>query len=55
MTNVFISIDMEGIASIVHLQQVRRETGDFSASRELMTDEANAADGSVRVGRPSDA
>jgi D-amino peptidase len=42
MTNVFISIDMEGIAGIAHLQQVMRGTGDFPASRELMTDEANA-------------
>lgn len=43
MTNVFISIDMEGIAGIAHLQQVMRGTDDFHASRELMTDEANAA------------
>src|SRR6266508_5352150 len=43
MTNVFISIDMEGIAGIAHLQQVIRGTDDFQASRELMTDEANAA------------
>jgi D-amino peptidase len=43
MTNVFISIDMEGIAGIAHLQQVMRGTDDFPASRELMTDEANAA------------
>jgi len=43
MTNVFISIDMEGIAGIAHLQQVMRGTDDFPASRVLMTDEANAA------------
>jgi D-amino peptidase len=43
MTNVFISIDMEGIAGIAHLQQVMRGTDDFHASRELMTYEANAA------------
>jgi D-amino peptidase len=43
MTNVFISIDMEGIAGIAHLQQVIRGTDDFPTSRELMTDEANAA------------
>src|ERR687887_1587047 len=42
MANVFISIDMEGIAGIAHLQQVMRGTDDFPASRELMTDEANA-------------
>ena len=43
MTNVFISIDMEGIAGIAHLQQVMRGSDDFPASRQLMTDEANAA------------
>jgi len=43
MTNVFISIDMEGIAGIAHLQQVWRGSDDFPASRELMTGEANAA------------
>src|SRR2546427_9254703 len=43
MANVFISIDMEGIAGIAHLQQVWRGTDDFPASRELMTGEANAA------------
>jgi D-amino peptidase len=43
MTNVFISIDMEGIAGIAHLQQVIRGTDDFPTSRELMTDEASAA------------
>ena len=43
MSNVFISIDMEGIAGIAHLQQVMRGTDDFQASRELMTDEANAS------------
>jgi D-amino peptidase len=43
MTKVFVSVDMEGIAGIAHLQQVMRGSGDFPASRELMTDEANAA------------
>jgi D-amino peptidase len=43
MVNVFISIDMEGIAGIAHLQQVMRGSDDFPASRELMTEEANAA------------
>src|SRR5207245_7232451 len=43
MVNVFVSIDMEGIAGIAHLQQVWRGTDDFPASRELMTAEANAA------------
>jgi len=43
MTNVFISIDMEGIAGIAHLQQVWRGSDDFPAARELMIGEANAA------------
>jgi D-amino peptidase len=43
VANVFISIDMEGIAGIAHLRQVMRGTDDFPASRELMTEEANAA------------
>jgi D-amino peptidase len=43
MTKVFISVDMEGIAGIAHLQQVWRGSDDFPASRLLMTREANAA------------
>jgi len=43
MVNVFVSVDMEGIAGIAHLQQVWRGADDFPASRELMTAEANAA------------
>jgi D-amino peptidase len=43
VTDVFISIDMEGIAGVAHLQQVMRGTDDFAASRHLMTGEANAA------------
>ncbi|MGH2554335.1 MAG: M55 family metallopeptidase [Actinomycetota bacterium] len=43
MANVFISIDMEGVAGIAHLQQVMRGSDDFPASRELMTQEANVA------------
>ncbi len=43
MANVFVSIDMEGIAGIAHLKQVWRGSDDFPASRELMTGEANAA------------
>ncbi len=41
--NVYVSIDMEGIAGIAHLQQVMRGSGDFERSRRLMTEEANAA------------
>jgi D-amino peptidase len=40
---VFISVDMEGVAGVAHLQQVWRGSGDYPACRELMTDEANAA------------
>jgi D-amino peptidase len=43
MTKVFVSVDMEGIAGIAHLQQVMRGSGDFAASRDLMAEEANAA------------
>jgi D-amino peptidase len=42
MTNVYVSVDMEGIAGIAHLQQVWRGSDDFPASRLLMTREANA-------------
>ena len=41
--NVYVSIDMEGIAGIAHLQQVMRESDEFERSRKLMTEEANAA------------
>lgn len=40
---VFVSIDMEGIAGIAHIRQVMRGTDDYPRSRELMTEEANAA------------
>lgn len=39
---VFVSIDMEGIAGIASLRQVIRGTDDYPRSRELMTLEANA-------------
>lgn len=41
--NVFISIDMEGIAGVSHRQQVARGSDDYPACRTLMADEANAA------------
>ena len=54
MTNVFVSVDMEGIAGIAHLRQVWRGSDDFPAARELMTGEANAAvSGAVRLGSTS--
>jgi len=43
VTNVFISIDMEGVGGIAHLRQVWRGSDDFPAARLLMTGEANAA------------
>lgn len=41
--NVFISVDMEGIAGITTLRQTVRGTDDYPWGREIMTDEANAA------------
>jgi D-amino peptidase len=41
--DVFISIDMEGIAGITTLRQTYRGTDDYTWARELMTEEANAA------------
>jgi D-amino peptidase len=41
--DVFISIDMEGIAGITTNRQVTRGTDDYPWARELMTEEANAA------------
>ncbi len=40
---VFISIDMEGIAGIMHPRQVLRGNDDYERGRRLMTDEASAA------------
>jgi D-amino peptidase len=40
---VFISVDMEGIAGIVHLHQVMRGTPEYEHSCRLMTAETNAA------------
>lgn len=40
---VYISIDMEGVAGIVHPDQCRRGRGGYEEARELMTHEANAA------------
>jgi D-amino peptidase len=40
---VFISVDMEGMAGIVHLQQVMRGMPEYERSCRLMTAEANAA------------
>ena len=40
---VFISVDMEGVAGIVHVDQTRASGQDFFRAREAMTAEANAA------------
>jgi D-amino peptidase len=40
---VFVSIDMEGVAGLAHLQQVMNGAPDYPESRRLMTEEANAA------------
>ncbi len=40
---VFISVDMEGCAGIVHVDQTRASGQDFPRCREWMTAEANAA------------
>jgi len=40
---VFISVDMEGMAGIVHLQQVMRSMPEYERSCRLMTAETNAA------------
>lgn len=38
-----ISIDMEGVAGLSHLEQMMRGTEDYPEARRLMTEEANAA------------
>ena len=40
---VYISIDMEGVAGIVHVDQTRRTGHDYERARRWMTAEANAA------------
>ncbi len=40
---VYISVDMEGIAGIVHADQVRSDGQDYQRARELMSEETNAA------------
>jgi D-amino peptidase len=40
---VFISVDMEGMAGVVHLHQVMRGTPEYERSCRLMTAETNAA------------
>src|SRR5688500_7963091 len=40
---VYISIDMEGVAGVVHVDQTRRDGHDYQRARRWMTAEANAA------------
>ena len=40
---VYLSVDMEGIAGVVHVDQTRRTGYDYEKARRWMTSEANAA------------
>lgn len=40
---IYISVDMEGVAGVVHVDQTRTDGQDFLRTRGWMTDEANAA------------
>jgi D-amino peptidase len=40
---VYVSIDMEGVAGVVHVDQTRRTGHDYERARRWMTGEANAA------------
>jgi D-amino peptidase len=40
---VYISVDMEGVAGVVHAEQTRRTGHDYEQARRWMTAEANAA------------
>lgn len=40
---VYISVDMEGIAGVIHSDHTGRGNIDYELARELMTNEANAA------------
>lgn len=40
---VYVSVDMEGVAGVVHADQTRRGRGGYGEAAELMTLEANAA------------
>ncbi|MGZ5970339.1 MAG: M55 family metallopeptidase [Polyangiales bacterium] len=41
--HVYVSVDMEGVAGIVHVDQTRRTGHDYERARRWMTLEANAA------------
>ena len=40
---VFISVDMEGVAGVIHWEDVSRSGKDYTLFRRLMTQETNAA------------
>jgi D-amino peptidase len=40
---VYLSVDMEGVAGVVHVDQTRRTGHDYERARHWMTAEANAA------------
>ncbi|VWX63330.1 Aminopeptidase [Burkholderiales bacterium 8X] len=48
---ILISVDIEGVAGVLHAQQVRAGNPEYERARRLMTDEANAAvEGAFAVG-----
>jgi len=40
---IFVSIDLEGVAGVVHVDQTRRTGSDYEKARRWMTGETNAA------------
>lgn len=40
---ILVSVDMEGVAGVVHVDQTRRTGNDYEKARRWMTGEANAA------------
>ncbi|MGD9345745.1 MAG: M55 family metallopeptidase [Candidatus Aminicenantes bacterium] len=48
---VFISVDMEGVAGVIHWEDVSRDGKDYELFRKLMTEETNAAiEGALAAG-----
>ena len=48
---VFISVDMEGVAGVIHWEDVSRDGKDYGLFRKLMTEETNAAiEGALAAG-----
>lgn len=48
---VFISVDMEGVAGVIHWEDVGRDGKDYNLFRRLMTEETNAAiEGALEAG-----